>query len=78
MKTIEDVKKAAKKFLKIADKLNEGVSNYLCGSNNQQDFEDYFAVKQADKKFIDTVNEFYGCREYEYGLNYELAYSFIG
>lgn len=67
------VQKLALKFLAVADKLNDNVSRYLDGSDNIEDIRAYEIVKAADKKFIDAVNDFYGCKDYEYGLNYELA-----
>lgn len=73
----ENVQKLASKFLAIADKLNDNVSRYLNGSNDVEDIRAYEAVKVADKKFIDALNDFYGCKDYEYGLNYELAYELV-
>lgn len=73
----ENVKKLATEFLAIADKLNDNVSRYLEGSNDIKDIRAYEVVKAADKKFIDALNDFYGCKDYEYGLNYELAYELV-
>jgi hypothetical protein len=33
-------------------------------------------VREADRAFIDAIREEYG-EKYEYGLNYELAESFV-
>lgn len=75
MKTIEEVKELAKSFLAIADELNVKVSAYFDGSNRKDDEDAYWTVREADKKFIDALNEYYD-DSYEYGLNYELAESF--
>lgn len=77
MTTSENVKKLAVKFLAIADKLNVNVSRYLNGSNDIKDIRAYDLVRAADKKFIDALNDFYGCKDYEYGLNYELAETYL-
>ena len=74
---IEKVKAAAAKFLKIADELNEKVSRYIDGSEAPEDTAAYMKVREADKEFIDAVNAAYEGNGYEYGLNYELAESFI-
>lgn len=75
--TLKDVKTLAVEFLAIADELNEKVSRYFDYSDAQEDVEAYEKVRAADKKFIDAVNAYYE-DSYEYGLNYELAESFIG
>lgn len=73
---LNEVKEAAKKFLEIADKLNEKVSRYFNGSESKDDENAYWQVREADKKFIDALNSYYE-ESYSYGLNYELAESFI-
>lgn len=75
MITKEELKKAAKSFLDIADELNEKVSRYFDGSEKKEDEEAYWTVREADKKFIDALNSYYPGEGYEYGLNYELAES---
>lgn len=72
MKTAE----LAKRFLEIADQMNEAVSRYIDGSTAPADEKAYKIVREADRAFIDAIREEYGER-YEYGLNYELAESFI-
>lgn len=72
MNTIE----LAKRFLEIADELNEAVSRYIDGSNAPEDEKAYWIVRDADRAFIDSLRNEYG-ESYEYGLNYELAESFI-
>lgn len=74
--TIEKVKAAAKEFLSIADELNEKVSAYIDGSDSKDAEEAYRMVREADRKFIDAANAYYG-EGWTYGLNYELAESFI-
>lgn len=76
MATLENVKELAKSFLAIADELNEKVSSYLDGSDKAEDVNAYWTVREADKKFVDAVNEYYE-DSYKYGLNYELAESFV-
>ena len=71
-----NTKALAEKFLAIADKMNEAVSRYIDGSNDPADAAAYRAVREADREFIDAIRAEYGER-YEYGLNYELAESFI-
>lgn len=73
---IENVKAAAAEFLKIADELNEMVSAYIDGSDSKDAETAYLKVREADRKFIDAANAFYG-EGWTYGLNYELAESFI-
>lgn len=73
---LEQVKEAARNFLAIADELNERVSRYFDGSINKDDEKAYWKVREADKTFIDKVNSYYN-DSYEYGLNYELAESFV-
>ena len=68
----EEVVILAKAFLSVADTLNNEVSNYLSGSEAAKDRKAYEIVRDADKKFIDALNE-YERERYEYGLNYELA-----
>lgn len=75
MTTLENVKTLAKSFLAIADELNEKVSAYFDGSDKKEDENAYWKVREADKNFIDAVNEYYD-DNYKYGLNYELAESF--
>lgn len=70
------VARLAKKFLSIADELNEKVSRYFDGSNASEDVRAYEMVREADKKFVDALNELWGER-YQYGLNYELAECFL-
>ena len=63
-------------FLSLADELNEKVSRYFNGSNASEDVRAYDMVREADKKFVDGLNDLEDER-YEYGLNYELAESFL-
>lgn len=77
MITIEQLKESAKRFLEIADELNEKVSAYINGSNKKDVEQAYWTVREADKKFIDNLNSYYPGEGYEYGLNYELAESFL-
>ena len=70
------VARLAKNFLSLADELNEKVSRYFNGSNASEDVRSYDMVREADKKFIDGLNDLEDER-YEYGLNYELAESFL-
>lgn len=74
MTTIETLRTLAANFLALADELNEKVSAYINGSNAKEDAAAYWAVREADKKFVDAMNDYYDER-YEYGLNYELAES---
>ena len=71
------VARLAKNFLSLADELNEYVSAYLDGSNSPEAEKAYYEVRESDKKFIDSLNELWG-ESYKYGLNYELAESFLG
>ena len=73
---VMEVARLAKNFLSLADELNEYVSAYLDGSNSPDAEKAYYEVREADKKFIDSLNELWDER-YEYGLNYELAESFL-
>lgn len=73
----ERVVRLAKNFLDVADKLNEDVSAYLDGSNSPKAIEAYYIVREADKEFIDSLNELWD-ESYKYGLNYELAESVLG
>lgn len=70
------VARLAKNFLSLADELNEKVSRYFNGSNASEDVRAYEMVREADKKFVDSLNDLEDER-YEYGLNYELAESFL-
>lgn len=74
--TIEQVRSAAKNFLAVADELNEKVSRWINGSIDKEDENAYWRVREEDKKFVDAVNSCYD-EAYTYGLNYELAESFI-
>lgn len=74
--TLEQVKEAASNFLAIADKLNEKVSRYINGSNEDADAKAYWTVRDADRVFINAVNSYYN-DNYKFGLNYELAESFV-
>lgn len=77
MITLETLKASAKNFLAIADEKNVLVSAYIDGSDSKEAEEAYWAVREADKKFIDNLNSYYPGEGYKYGLNYELAESFI-
>ena len=77
MITIEQLKESAKKFLEIADELNEKVSAYFDGSDSKEAEKAYWEVREADKTFIDNLNSYYPGNGYKYGLNYELAESFL-
>ena len=70
------VARLAKKFLSIADELNEKVSRYFDGSKRPEDAKAYETVRAASDKFTDALNELWGER-YQYGLNYELAECFL-
>ena len=70
------VARLAKNFLNLSDELHEKVSRYFNGSNASEDVRAYDMVREADKKFIDGLNDLEDER-YEYGLNYELAESFL-
>lgn len=76
MITLATLETLAVEFLNLADELNEKVSAYIDGSNADEDVNAYWAVREADKKFIDAYNRYYGDR-CEYGLNYEIAESFV-
>lgn len=76
MTTIETLRTLAANFLALADELNEKVSAYIDGSNAKEDEDAYWAVREADKKFVDAMNDYEG-EHYEYGLNYELAESYL-
>lgn len=76
MATLFDIKRAAEEFLNLADELNERVSAYIDGSTKKADEEAYWKAREADKKFVDMVNSAYE-ENWTYGLNYELAESFI-
>lgn len=77
MTTIETIRTLAANFLALADELNEKVSAYINGSNAKEDEDAYWAVREADKKFVDAMNDYYEGERYEYGLNYELAESYL-
>lgn len=72
----ERIEELAKAFLTIADELNEGVSNYLNGSNRREDKEAYDVVKGAEKVFVKAYNDFYH-ENHVACLNYELAESVL-
>ena len=76
MVSLNNVRELAQSFLAIADELNEKVSAYLNGSDRNEDAKAYWTVREADKNFIDAVNSYYN-DSYKYGLNYELAESFL-
>lgn len=70
------VARLAENFLNLADELNEKVSRYLDGSNASEDVRAYEIVREADRKFVDSLNDLWDER-YQYGLNYELAECFL-
>ncbi len=70
------VARLAKNFLSLADELNEKVSRYFDGSNASEDVRAYEMVREADRKFVDGLNDLWD-EHYQYGLNYELAESFL-
>lgn len=76
MTSKDNVQALAKAFLAIADELSEKVTAYFNGSDKAGDIEAYWKVREADKAFIDALNDYYD-DSYEYGLNYELAETFI-
>lgn len=78
MKDLEFIKlqDLAKGFLQIADLLNEKVSNYIDGSNAEEDVNAYACVKHADKVFTEAYNRYFDERN-EACLNYDLAESII-
>lgn len=77
MTTLKQVQDAARAFLNLADELNQQVTRYIDGSNEHEDFIAYYKVKQADRAFIDALNDYAGSVDYTSGLNYELAKSVL-
>lgn len=76
MKTRDEIKKLAKRFIKVADKYNNGVSNYLDGSNEKADIDAYIKVKSYYRDFINAYNEYYE-DNFDDSLNYELVFSIL-
>lgn len=76
MTTIENVKALAQRFLDLADAKCIQVSRYLNGSDDADDVAAYDEVRAADRALIDAVEDYEGER-YEYGLNYDLAESYL-
>lgn len=70
---LSEVKEAARAFLKTADELNERVSNYLNGSDNQDDVDAYNKVKRLNGIFLNLYCEYWGEPKKEPELDYELA-----
>ena len=72
----KEMQRLAKRFLNIADKLNEKVSNYLDGSGSYEDYKAYTEVKNAEADFPAIYNQIYeeGIKP---ALNYEIAESIL-
>lgn len=72
----KEMQRLAKRFLNIADKLNEKVSNYLYGSDSYVDYKAYTEVKNAEADFLAIYNQIYeeGIKP---ALNYEIAESVL-
>ena len=72
----KEMQRLAKRFLNIADKLNEKVSNYLDGSDSYEDYKAYIEVKNAEADFLAIYNQIYeeGIKP---DLNYEIAESVL-
>ena len=72
----KEMQRLAKRFLNIADKLNEKVSNYLDGSGFYVDYKAYTEVKNAEADFLAIYNQIYeeGIKP---ALNYEIAESVL-
>ena len=72
----KEMQRLAKRFLNIADKLNEKVSNYLDGSDSYEDYKAYTEVKNAEADFLSAYNQIYeeGVKP---ALNYEIAESVL-
>ena len=72
----KEMQRLAKRFLNIADKLNEKVSNYLDGSDSYVDYKAYTEVKNAEADFLAIYNQIYeeGVKP---ALNYEIAESVL-
>lgn len=72
----KEMQRLAKRFLNIADKLNEKVSNYLDGSDSYVDYKAYTEVKNAEADFLAIYNQIYeeGIKP---ALNYEIAESVL-
>lgn len=72
----KEMQRLAKRFLNIADKLNEKVSNYLDGSGSYEDYKAYTEVKNAEADFLAIYNQIYeeGIKP---ALNYEIAESIL-
>ena len=72
----KEMQRLAKRFLNIADKLNEKVSNYLDGSDSYEDYKAYTEVKNAEADFLAIYNQIYeeGIKP---ALNYEIAESVL-
>ena len=72
----KEMQRLAKRFLNIADKLNEKVSNYLDGSGFYVDYKVYTEVKNAEADFLAIYNQIYeeGIKP---ALNYEIAESVL-
>lgn len=78
MKSLEFIKlqDLAKGFLQIADTFNEKVSNYINGSDAEEDANAYALVKHADRVFTAAYNKYYD-ENNEACLNYDLAESIL-
>lgn len=72
----ENVVRLAKEFLDVADELQEKVSNYINGSNGEEDVMAYNVVRKADRAFVKAYNAYWG-ENHEEGLNYDLATSVV-
>ena len=72
----KEMQRLAKRFLNIADTLNEKVSNYLDGSDSYEDYKAYTEVKNAEADFLSAYNQIYeeGVKP---ALNYEIAESVL-
>lgn len=75
MATVQQVKKSAREFLKLADELNEKVSKYLNGSDKQDDVDAYNKVMERNRTFLQYYCEYWGEPMKEPELDYKLAES---
>lgn len=52
---------------------NEDLTAFYEGSCSPEAIKAYNDAKEADRALVDAANEFYGAKNWAYGLNYELA-----
>ena len=67
---------SAQRFLNIADKFKDSVSNYFNGSNDLDDEKAYNLVKSYEKDFLNKYNAYYN-ESIVPALNYEIAESVL-